>query len=287
MKNILIISLFIILSSCSESIKPIDTAVQDQILYIGNGTEPQDLDPHIVTGVPESKVLMALLEGLVIRNPDGPDPLPGVAKNWTISADGKTYVFNLRNDATWSNGDSVTAHDFIYAWNRMLMPSLGSKYPDMLYDLVNAEEFNKGKITDFSQVGVKALNDETLEVKLKNPAPYFLELLCHYTTRPVHKNTIESFGKMDTAGSQWTRPGNFVGNGPFLLEKWELNKVIIVKKNPSYWNNAIVKLNEIHFFPVDNASREDLMFRSGQLHVTSTVPPEKVESYQVKYPNND
>jgi len=242
MKKLLILILFC-LSACSESIKPIDTAIEDQILYIGNGTEPQDLDPHIVTGVPESKVLMALLEGLVIRNPDGPDPLPGVAKNWTISEDGKSYVFNLRDDASWSNGDPVTANDFVYAWNRMLMPSLGSKYPDMLYDLVNAEEFNKGLISDFSEVGVKALDNYTLEVLLKNPAPYFLELLCHYTTRPVHKDTIEKFGDMDTAGSQWTRPGNFVGNGPFLLDKWELNKVIVVKKNPTYWNTNIVKLN--------------------------------------------
>lgn len=286
MKRLLIIFTLFFLSACSESIKPIDTAIEDQILYIGNGTEPQDLDPHIVTGVPESKVLMALLEGLVIRNPEGPNPLPGVAEDWTISRDGKTYIFNLRNDATWSNGDTVTANDFVYAWNRMLMPSLGSKYPDMLYDLVNAEEFNKGLITDFSKVGVKALDDFTLEVDLKNPAPYFLELLCHYTTRPVHQKTIESFGEMDTAGSQWTRPGNFVGNGPFLLDRWELNKVIVVKKNPTYWNSSVVRLNAIHFFPVDNASREDLMFRSGQLHVTSTVPPEKVESYQVKYPQN-
>ena len=91
---------------------------------------------------------------------------------------------------------------------------------------------------------------------------------------------------MDTAGSQWTRPANFVGNGPFLLKTWELNKVIIVEKNPKYWNESIVRLNEIHFFPIDNASREDLMFRSGQLHVTGTVPPEKVESYKEKYPEN-
>ena len=286
MKSNLFVILLVFLTACSESIKPVDTAVENQILYIGNGTEPQDLDPHIVTGVPESKVLMALLEGLVIRNPDGPTPLPGVAMNWDISNDGKTYTFYLRKNATWSNGDAVTANDFVYAWKRVLLPSLGSKYPDMLYDIVNAEEFNKGKIVDFSKVGVKALDRNTLQVKLKNPAPYFLELLCHYTTRPVHQPTIEAYGEIDTAGSQWTRPGNFVGNGPFTLDTWELNKVIIVKKNPSYWNNAVVKLNEIHFFPVDNASREDLMFRSGQLHVTSTVPPEKVESYKEKYPDN-
>ncbi|MEL0208537.1 MAG: ABC transporter substrate-binding protein, partial [Gammaproteobacteria bacterium] len=214
MKILFIYLALFLLTSCSENIRPVDTAVENQILYIGNGTEPQDLDPHIVTGVPESKVLMALLEGLVIRNPEGPNPLPGVARDWFISNGGKTYTFYLREDAFWSNGDRVTADDFVYSWNRMLMPSLGSKYPDMLYDLVNAEEFNKGKIEDFSKVGVKALDSATLEVTLKNPAPYFLELLCHYTTRPVHKSTIEKFGDMDTAGSQWTRPGNFVGNGP-------------------------------------------------------------------------
>ena len=111
MRTYLIIFIVAFLVACSESVKPVDTAIEDQILYIGNGTEPQDLDPHIVTGVPESKVLMALLEGLVIRNPDGPDPLPGVAKDWYISDDGKTYIFYLRDDALWSNGDYVTAYD--------------------------------------------------------------------------------------------------------------------------------------------------------------------------------
>ena len=127
MKSNLFVIFLIFITACSESIKPVDTAVENQILYIGNGTEPQDLDPHIVTGVPESKVLMALLEGLVIRNPDGPTPLPGVAENWDISNDGKIYTFYLRKNATWSNGDAVTANDFVYAWKRVLLPSLGSK----------------------------------------------------------------------------------------------------------------------------------------------------------------
>ena len=109
MRTYLIIFIIAFLVACTESVKPVDTAVENQILYIGNGTEPQDLDPHIVTGVPESKVLMALLEGLVIRNPDGPEPLPGVAKDWDISTDGKTYTFHLRDNALWSNGDYVTA----------------------------------------------------------------------------------------------------------------------------------------------------------------------------------
>ena len=120
--------------SCGEDVTPVEQSIESKVLFLGNGTEPKDLDPHTVTGVPESKILMALLEGLVIRNPDGTEPIPGVAKSWTISKDGKEYIFSLR-DAFWSNGDPVTAFDFVYSWKRMLMPSLGSKYPDMLYDV--------------------------------------------------------------------------------------------------------------------------------------------------------
>tara|TARA_Y100000768_G_scaffold16981_1_gene11805 strand:+ start:14524 stop:16119 length:1596 start_codon:yes stop_codon:yes gene_type:complete len=270
---------------CGNNIPPVELSPETKILYLGNGTEPKDLDPHTVTGVPESKILMALIEGLVIRHPEGLEPLPGIAKNWLISQDGKEYTFNLR-EALWSNGDPVTAHDFVYAWNRMLLPSLGSQYPDMLYDVVNAEQFNKGEITDFNLVGVKALDAKTLKVNLKNPAPYFLELLAHYTTRPVHKPTIEKFGEIDTLGNQWTRPGNFIGNGPFTLEEWKLNQVIKVKKNPNYWDADRVQLNEIHFLPIDNVSREDFMFRAGQIHITSSIPTEKIEVYKEEYPNN-
>ena len=270
---------------CGNNIPPVELSPETKILYLGNGTEPKDLDPHTVTGVPESKILMALIEGLVIRHPEGLEPLPGIAKNWLISQDGKEYTFNLR-EALWSNGDPVTAHDFVYAWNRMLLPALGSQYPDMLYDVVNAEQFNKGDITDFNLVGVKALDAKTLKVNLKNPAPYFLELLAHYTTRPVHKPTIEKFGEIDTLGNQWTRPGNFIGNGPFTLEEWKLNQVIKVKKNPNYWDADRVQLNEIHFLPIDNVSREDFMYRAGQIHITSSIPTEKIEVYKEEYPNN-
>ena len=287
MKQIKVVSLFLVLifSAFGGTESKVDSALKEQILYFGNGTEPKDLDPHTVTGVPESHILMALLEGLVMRHPEGLDPLPAVAESWTISEDGKTYVFKLREDAVWSNGDPVTASDFVWSWERMLTPSLGSKYPDMLYDVVNAEEFNQGLITDFTKVGVKALSSQKLLVKLKNPAPYFLGLLAHYTTRPVHRPTIEKFGEIDTLGSQWTRPGNFIGNGPFTLKEWQLNKVLKVKKNSLYWNAEQVKLNEIHFFPVDNETREDLMFRAGQLHVTATVPLEKVPVYTKEYPD--
>ena len=150
-----------------ENTPPVEESIESKILYLGNGTEPKDLDPHTVTGVPESKILMALIEGLVIRHPEGKDPLPGMAKQWQISSDGKEYTFFLR-DAYWSNGDPVTAQDFVYAWNRMLLPSLGSQYPDMLYDIVNAEEFNKvrGRIFKINFKGLRIQSFHTHQTKV-------------------------------------------------------------------------------------------------------------------------
>ena len=128
----------------------------------------------------------------------------------------------------------MTAEDYVWSWQRILTPSLGSQYPDMLYYVQNAEEFHNGTIDDFSNVGVKAINSKTLEVTLKEPTPFFLGLLSHYSTWPVHKPTVLKYGTMDDRNGQWTRPGNFVCNGPFNLKTWELNKKIVVDKNPLY-----------------------------------------------------
>ena len=128
------------------------------------------------------------------------------------------------------------------SWERILTPSLGSQYPDMLYYLVNAEEFHNGSIDDFSKVGVKAIEDNILQVTLKEPTPFFLGLLSHYTTWPVHKPTVLKHGSIDDRNGQWTRPGNFVCNGPFNLKTWELNKKIVVEKNPLYWDSNICLL---------------------------------------------
>ena len=281
----LLASIFLItLISCGENSRPVSNSVKDQILYLGNGTEPQGLDPHLVTGVPEHKILMSIMEGLVIEHPEGKGVLPGVAKSWDVSSDGKQYLFRINPKARWSNGDKVVANDFVYAWKRLLTPSLGAQYADMLYIVKNAELYNKGSIKDFSRVGIKALDDSLLEVKLNNPTPYFLHSLKHYSTWPVHQKTIETFGEFDSRISRWTLPGNFVGNGPFVLKSWELNRVLIVEKNSLYWNADKVTLKEIHFFPTDSESREDLMYRAGQLHLMSTVPQEKISEYKQQFP---
>jgi oligopeptide transport system substrate-binding protein len=273
-------------SACSPSITPVDDGLKNQILHFGNGSEPQGLDPHIVTGVPEHHLLISMCEGLTIANPKGGENLPGVAESWTISPDGKTYTFYLNKNATWSNGDALTADDFVWSWMRILTPSLGSQYPDMLYYVKGAADFHQEKTKDFSTVGVKAINDHELRVELNNPTPFFIKLLSHYSTYPVHKDTVLKHGSIDDRNGLWTRPGNFVCNGPMNLKTWELNKQIIVDKNPLYWDADNVKLNEIRYYPVSNESTEDRMFRAGQLHVTNVVPLEKCPVYiENKNPN--
>ncbi|SVB13474.1 uncharacterized protein METZ01_LOCUS166328, partial [marine metagenome] len=282
----LYIALLIVLVGCGKSISPVDSALDKQILHFGNGTEPQGLDPHIVTGVPEHHLLISMCEGLTISNPKGGDNLPGVAKSWSISPDGKTYTFFLNENAKWSNGDPVIAEDFVWSWMRILTPSLGSQYPDMLYYLKGAADYHQGITNDFSTVGVKAIDKYLLQVELKNPTPFFIKLLSHYSTYPVHKETVLAYGSIDDRNGQWTRPGNFVCNGPMNLKSWELNKQITVEKNPLYWDAKKVRLNEIRFYPVSNESTEDRMFRAGQLHVTNVVPLEKCPVYiEKKNPN--
>ncbi len=286
--NVLSITL-IFLIGCSENISPVDSGLENQIYHHGNGSEPQGIDPHIVTGVPEHHILISLCEGLTIPNPNpsGSDGyIPGTAESWTISDDGKEYIFNLNKNAKWSNGEPVTADDFVWSWKRILTASLGSQYPDMLYYLEGAYEYHNGLIDNFDEVGVKALDNHTLKVNLKNPTPFFIGLLSHYSTWPVHKETVLKHGDIDDRNGEWTRPGNFVCNGPFQLKTWELNNKIVVEKNPHYYDASMVRLNEIHYYPVSNVMTEDRMFRAGQLHLTSSMPTQKCPIYiEEKNPN--
>tara|TARA_B110000483_G_scaffold113503_1_gene137872 strand:- start:2609 stop:4270 length:1662 start_codon:yes stop_codon:yes gene_type:complete len=283
--NFLLMILFLsLIVGCSKGQNNVTTGNLTGILHWGNGTDPQELDPHIVTGIPEHHILNALLEGLVAKDTKTLEPIPAVAKEWSISKDKKTYTFKIRESALWSNGDPLTAHDFVWSWWRALQPKLGNQYAYMLFPIENSENYAKGKISDFSLVGVKALDDQTLQVKLSNPTPYFLQLLDHYSMYPLHKATIEKFGKAHERGTLWTRPGNFIGNGPFILKEWRLFKSIDVIKNPIYWDAKKVKLNGIRFHPIENVTTEERMFRLGQLHKTSSIPIDKVKTYKKNKP---
>ena len=137
-----------------------------------------------------------------------------------VSGDGLTYTFTIRDDARWSDGEPVTAHDYVWSWERALSPAMGNLYAYMLFPIVNAEPFAKGELDDFSQVGVKALDDLTLQVTLYEATPYFIQLMDHYSTFAVHRPTIEKFGDATDRFTQWTRVENIVGNGPFILNEW-------------------------------------------------------------------
>ena len=262
------------------------TTTPGQVLRIGNGTEPQDLDPHIVTGVPEHRILMALFEGLVTENPKDLSPEPGVAEKWEISPDGLVYTFHFRPDLKWSDGTPLTAGTFVRSYQRMLTPSLAAEYAYLLHFVRNAKDYNEGKLKDFSQVGFKAVDDRTLVVTLNSPTPFLLKILAsHYSWYPVPIHVIEKFGGLNRKGTAWTRPENIVSNGAFQLKEWRQQQNLVVERNPQYWDRAIVKLDEIHFLPVENQDTEERMFRTGQLDMTNELPLAKTDVYKKENPD--
>jgi oligopeptide transport system substrate-binding protein len=267
------------LSGCGDRVNNVTSGNLSGTLHWGNSTEPQSLDPHIATGVPEHHVISSLMEGLVFKDKETLEPRPGVAKSWDISEDGRVYTFYLRENARWSNGDVHNAHDYAWSWWRALQPALGNLYAYMYFPIENAKAYYDGEISDFDQVGVKALDDFTLEVRLANPTPYFLQLLDHYSMFPVHQATVEKFGTADQRGTRWTYEGNIVGNGAFQLKEWKINRRITVERNPYYWNADNVGLNQIIFYPTENVTTEERMFRAGQLHY-SAVPSDKIATYK-------
>ena len=270
--------LILTLSGCGDYQSNVESGNREGTLHWGNGTEPQSLDPHIATGVPEHHIISSLMEGLVNKDGETLEPRPGVAKSWDISADGRVYTFYLRQDARWSNGDLHNAHDYVWSWWRALQPDLGNLYAYMYFPIANAKAYYDGEISDFSQVGVKALGDYVLQVTLTEPIPYFLQLLDHYSTYPVHRATIEKFGAADQRGTRWTFEGNIVGNGAFKLKEWKINRRITVERNPHYWNAENVRLNQVVFYPTENVTTEERMFRAGQLHY-SGIPSDKIQAY--------
>jgi oligopeptide transport system substrate-binding protein len=281
------LSMILLLAACggdSGGETRVEVGNREGVFHFGNHSEPQGLDPHIVTGVPEHHILTALFEGLVTKNPETLEPEPGVAESWDISEDGMTYTFHLRNNAKWSNGDPVTAEDFRWSWQRAISPLLGSEYSYMYYPIENAEAFNLGNEPDFSKVGVSVLDDYTIQVKLNSPTPYFLQLLDHYSMFPVHRATVEKFGSATDRLSQWAREGNIVTNGAFALTEWQINSHLRVEKSPLYWDADKVKLNAIVFYPTENLVTEERMFRDGQLHRTEEIPLEKIKTYQAEQP---
>jgi oligopeptide transport system substrate-binding protein len=263
-------------------------AAEGQVLKIGNGSEPQDIDPQTVTGVTEHKIISALFEGLAAEDPKDLHPVPGLAESWDISEDGKVYTFHLRPDLKWSNGDPILASEIVESYKRMLSPKLAAEYAYLVYNfVVGAKDYYLGKITDFGQVGFKAPDERTLQVTLLNKTPYLMKIIAsHIAWTPVPVKVIAKHGPLDQKRTAWTRAENVVGSGPFKVKEWLPNQRLVVTRNPNYWDAKTVKLDEIHFLPTEDLSTDERNFRTGQVHMTYDLPAAKIDTYRKNYPES-
>lgn len=244
-------------------------AAAGQVLRLGNGGEPETLDPHAAIGVPDGRIAGALCEGLVTNAADGTE-IPGAAEAWTVSEDGRTYVFTLRSGAKWSDGTPVTAEDWVWSWQRALLPATRPVFPDLLFAVENGPAVAKGEAPPES-LGVRALDDRTLEVRLSRPDPEFLHGLDNRGAYAVKREVVERHG------ADWVRPGNFVCNGPFTLAEYLPQGHVKVVRNPHYWDAANVRLEAAYFLPIQDSGTEFKSFRAGELDVTTTIPPNQIE----------
>ncbi|WP_305842070.1 ABC transporter substrate-binding protein [Photobacterium leiognathi] len=259
---------------------PADTKLADkQELVRGNGTEPESLDPQKVSGVPESNVIRDLLEGLVNQDSKG-NLVPGAAKSWETE-DYKTWTFHIRDDAKWSNGDPVTAEDFVYTWRRLADPKTASPYASYIQmtTMANAEDIIAGKKAP-ETLGVEAADSKTLKVTLDKPVSYFASMLVHTSMKPVNQKVVEKFG------DEWTKVGNYVSNGAYKLDTWVVNERIVLARNENYWDNKNTVINQVTFLPIENQVAAMNRFLAGELDMTYEMPNEHFKRLQKEYPQD-
>ncbi len=238
-----------------------------------NGTDPETIDPALITGQPEFRVTQCLFEGL-LRGDKAGEVEAGMADMPEISEDGLEWTFRIRPEAVWSNGDPVTAHDFVWSWKRVLNPETQAAYASQLFFIRNAEAYLRGEITDFSQVGAEAIDDRTLKVTLKGPTPFFAQLAAFPTLYPVHRETVEAHPE------DWIKPEYIVTNGAYLLEEWRLYDRIRLRKNPNYWDAENVALETVDVLAMEEPTNMINVFHSGQADLSldkSSIPPNLIE----------
>ncbi|MEM1389657.1 MAG: peptide ABC transporter substrate-binding protein, partial [Pseudomonadota bacterium] len=216
--------------------------------------------------------LRDLLEGLVIHDAAG-HVIPGAATEWTTSDDGLTYTFTLRDDAQWSDGSPVTAGDFVYSLRRIMTPATGAKYANVLFPILNAEAINKGEMAP-EMLGVNALDDLTLEIKLQSATPYFIELLTHQTSLPVHPPSVEEHG------SAFVLPENMVTNGPYTLVSFTPNDRLAIRKSPTFHAADEVTIDEVVYLPFEERATCLRRFEAGEVHSCQEVPREQLAALQ-------
>ncbi|WP_342639907.1 oligopeptide ABC transporter substrate-binding protein OppA [Proteus faecis] len=252
---------------------------EKQVLVRNNGSEPQSLDPHKIEGVPESALARDLFEGVTIVGPDG-EILPGSATSWE-NKDFTVWTFKIREGAKWSNGDPVTAQDFVYSWQRLADPNTASPYESYLQyaHIVNSDDIIAGK-KKATELGVKALDNNTLEITLSEAVPYLPKLLAHSSMSPVNQKVIEKFGE------KWTQPANFVGNGAYNLKDWTVNERIVLERSPTYWDNKNTVIDQVTFLPISSEVTDVNRYRAGEIDMTySNLPIEFFQKLKKEIPD--
>jgi oligopeptide transport system substrate-binding protein len=266
-----------LLSACGESASaPGKTgSLSGVVYYRGNAAEPSSLDPHHTQEAWAANIIGDLLVGLTTEDAAA-KAIPGAAERWEQSQDGKSWTFYLR-DHVWSDGQPVTAGDFVYAWRRILDPKTAATYAYMLYAMKNAEPINTGKMP-LTALGAKAVDPKTLVVELEHPVPYLLQLMMHMTTYPVPRHVIEA------TGDAWAKPGNYVGNGAYVLKEWESNDHIRVVKNPRFYDAANVHVDQAIFYPTMDYVAALKRFRAGELDVQDRMPAQQIDWLRANMP---
>lgn len=242
-----------------------------QHFVFNNGTEPETLDPHLMTGSPELRLARGLFEGLTTLDPSSLTPRPGVAESWELSEQGTLYTFQLRKNARWSDGSPLTANDFLKSWKRALSPDTGGAYVNLLFCIEGAEAYFKGTETDFETVGIRTDGPHVLQVSLVSPCSYFLELTAFSAFFPVRVDLIQKHE------SRWMQPEHLVVNGPFILSDWAPRQHVELKKNENYWDARFVKLNKVTALPLDDLNTAYQLFIKKKVHWLAAIPQARIE----------
>ena len=271
--------LLLVCALCAAAVVPAGVQLHAKQEFVrNNGSEPETLDPALIESVGANQITRDLFEGLTATRSTG-ETVAGVAESWK-QTDPTTWVFKLRGNARFSNGDPVTADDFVYAWRRYLDPRTASPNATTYgVFLVNGMKVNEGKLPA-TELGVRSLDRSTLEVRTTRPVSFLPEVLSNPQFAPVHRKTLEKFGK------DWTKPGNLVGNGAFMLKDWQVNSKVVVEKNPQYWDAAVVLLTRVTYLGVEDGNADVKLFQSGENDMVYQLPPGSYESFRKSNPRD-
>ncbi len=253
------------------------SAVSAATINIHNGGDPTSLDPHKLSGDWENRIAGDIFEGLMTENVKA-EAIPGQASEWTVSDDGLVYTFTLRDGIQWSDGKPVTASDFVFAFQRLMNPETAAVYAYLQYSIKNAEAINTGEITDLNELGVKALDDQTIEITLERPTPYFLGALTHYTAYPLPRHVLES------AGDDWVKIDNIVTNGPYKPVDWVPGSHVTTEKQEQYHDADNVKIDGAKFFVLEDQSAALKRYRAGEFDILTDFPTDQFEWMQKNLP---